>query len=119
MEHDGPPAHVTCALNDARRSRPALWRWMAFWTLVFVVVSLWVPVVLVEAPAPDALPTAFTTGNLVLLATVVLLAALVVPATLRIRLVIAACLLGSTLLAWALETPLREFLGGRFAVPGS
>lgn len=91
---------------------------MAFLTLVLVVVSLWVPVVPSDPPDPDWAATPFSAGNLALLFACVALAALVLPAPWRIRLVIAAALLGTTLLAWALEEPIREFLGPPFVRRG-
>ena len=106
-------------LLAADRVRPAPWRWMAFWTLVLVVVSLWFPPILLVPPAEGGAPTPFTLPQFALLGAVVLLAVLAAPTPSRIRLLIAACLVGTTLLAWALEAPIRTLLGGQFAVPGS
>lgn len=119
MSHEPHPAETHRALLDANRMRPALWRWMAFWTLVLVVVSLWIPVIHVGPPPAGGWATAFTLQNFALLGVLVLLAALVMPALPWIRLVFAACLVGSTMVAWALEAPIREFLGGQFATPGA
>ena len=107
------------ALLDADRTRPGLWRWMAFVTLVLFVVSLWWPVAPSEPPDPEQAATPFTLTNIALLLVLVALAVLVVPATRRVRVVIAACLLGSTALAWALEEPIRDLLGSPYALLAS
>jgi hypothetical protein len=104
------------ALLDADRTRAGLWRWMAFITLVLFVLSLWVPVVPSEPLDPEQAATPLTLTNITLLLVLVALAVWVVPATARVRLVIAACLLGSTALAWALEDPIRNLLGSPFAL---
>jgi hypothetical protein len=106
-------------VRDADRTRPGLWRWVAFWTLVLAVVSLWRPVVPSEPPAPDAPATAFAPANLLLLGVLVVLAVLVVPASRRIRWIAAGILVGTTTVAWLLEDPIREFLGPPFAPSGT
>lgn len=117
MTRDVPPPQPPSSVRDADRTRPGLWRWMAFWTLALFVVSLWVPVVPDEPPAEGstaATLTAFTVDNLALLGVLVALAAWVLPAPWRVRLLIAALLVGTTLLAWLLEGPIRDLLGGPY-----
>lgn len=88
--------------------RPAAWRRIAFWTLVLIVASFWVPTIPVEGEDP----TAFTPPNLALLGVCVVLAALVLPAPWPVKLAVGGGLLGLTLLAWAYADPLRAWLGG-------
>lgn len=106
MEHLKPRT-----LTDADLTRPALWRGVAFWTLVVVVLTLWVPTVPSEPPREGGAISPFSLGSIAFLVVTVLLACTVVPAHFHIRVIIAAILLGTTLLAWVLEEPIRRFLG--------
>lgn len=97
---------------DTDLSKPAAWRWILFVTLCLVVVSFWIPTVRVDED--DASP--FTTTNVLFLLVCVGIAVTVVPATLRIRLIIGLAMLVTTFAAWALADPIRDLLGG---APGS
>jgi len=104
-----PRDHEPGRVRDADLSRPAAWRWIAFVFLVVLVISLWVPVLHVRPARPGM---GFLEEHpLPLLLVFTALAALVLPASVLVRILVAALLVGTTFAAWALEEPIRRLLG--------
>lgn len=93
------------------RRSPTAWRWMLFTIGLLVIVTTWIPPVPSETPDRRT-PRPWITlelATILLVGTAVTVLAL--PATARIRFAVATAMIGATLLALALETPIRRWLG--------
>lgn len=85
---------------------------MLFTVAVLFVLSLWVPPVPSESPENRTPRPWITPQVAVILGVSAAVAALALPASMGIRLLVGLVLLGTTLAALALETPIRRWLGG-------
>ncbi len=84
---------------------------MLFTIGVLVMVSLWVPTVPSEPPEQRGPRPWISLPLLGILVVGTAITVLALPASGRVRMILGALLLGSTLLALGMESPIRRWLG--------